>query len=186
MLTAALDSPDAQLLIAQVQAEYVRRYGGPDETVLHAGEFAPPGGAFLVGRLDGAPAVCGGWRSRDGGHPGFRDGDAELKRMYVVPGARGRGLARALLAELERRAVAAGRRRLVLETGDRQPEAVALYTGAGYSPVPPFGVYREQEGAIHLGKELAGPAAPAGGPAVPAADPGREPAPVAERAAAGH
>ncbi|MGH3929456.1 MAG: GNAT family N-acetyltransferase, partial [Pseudonocardiaceae bacterium] len=67
---------------------------------------------------------------------------AELKRMYVVPAARGRGLSRMLLAELERRAIAAGRRRMVLETGARQPESIGLYTSSGYTEIPRFGLYR--------------------------------------------
>ena len=66
------------------------------------------------------------------GDPELRDGDAEIKRMYVIAAHRGRGIARAVLAELERTAAAAGRRPMVLETGDRQPEAVALYTSSGY------------------------------------------------------
>ncbi len=57
--------------------------------------------------------------------------------MFVPAGHRGRGFARAVLAELERIAAAAGRRRTVLETGTRQPEAIALYTSAGYTPVEP-------------------------------------------------
>jgi ribosomal protein S18 acetylase RimI-like enzyme len=73
----------------------------------------------------------------------LRDGDVEIKRMFVPAGYRGRGYARAVLAELERTAAAAGRRRAVLETGTRQPEAIALYTSAGYAPMPRFGYYRD-------------------------------------------
>ncbi|MGH3912969.1 MAG: GNAT family N-acetyltransferase [Pseudonocardiaceae bacterium] len=73
-----------------------------------------------------------------------RAGDAELKRMYVVPAARGRGLSRVLLTELERRASTAGRRRMVLETGVRQPESLGLYTSSGYTEIPRFGLYRRE------------------------------------------
>lgn len=145
----AFDDPVARTLVAAVQQEYVRRYGGPDETQVQPGEFAPPAGLFVVAWQDAEPVGCGGWR-RHG-----RD-TAEIKRMYVVPAARGRGLARALLAELERAAAAAGCRRIVLETGEQQPEAVSLYASSGYAPVPPFGRYADADGARHLGKVLAG------------------------------
>ena len=141
--------PDAVRLIAELQAVYVARYGGNDETPLDPAEFAAPRGYFVLGYVDGAP-----WRAGDGGpgtRPGdpglLRDGDAEIKRMYVAAAHRGRGIARAVLAELERSAAAAGRRRMVLETGARQPEAVALYTSSGYRPVPTFGSYRDRRAA---------------------------------------
>ncbi|MGH3907770.1 MAG: GNAT family N-acetyltransferase [Pseudonocardiaceae bacterium] len=141
MCTLAFDHPDAQRLIAEVQQEYVQRYGGEDDTPVDVSEFAAPQGTFVVGYLDGVAVACGGWRAHQAG-PEFTAGDAELKRMYVVPALRGRGLSRVLLAELERRAVAAGRRRLVLETGTRQPEAIALYTSSGYTEIPRFGMHR--------------------------------------------
>ena len=93
--------------------------------------------------------------------PEFAEGDAEIKRMYVVPVVRGRGLSRLLLVELERRAVAADRRRLVLETGIRQPEAIGLYRSSGYSEIPRFGVYRWDARSRCFGKLLAVAAQPA-------------------------
>jgi GNAT superfamily N-acetyltransferase len=129
----ALDSPAARTLIAAVQQEYVHRYGGPDQTPLEPSEFAPPDGAFFVGYLDGAPVACGGWR---------RHGpDAEIKRMYVVPQLRRRGLSRAMLAALESSAAEGGVRRMILETGTAQPEAIGLYLSAGYTLIPGFGIY---------------------------------------------
>jgi len=140
------DHPDAGRLIEAVQQEYVVRYGGVDGTPVDPAEFAPPDGIFLVGYSGGEAVACGGWRRR---------GDAaEIKRMYVVPAARGLGYARAVLAELERTARAAGLGRVMLESGRRQPEAVALYTSSGYRPVRPFGHYAESPGAVHLGKNL--------------------------------
>lgn len=137
------DHPDAVALIAAVQQVYVDRYGDTDVTPVDPAEFAAPRGFFVVGYLGGVPVASGGWRARDSGvDPELRDGDAEIKRMYVVDGHRGRGFARAVLAELERSAAAAGRRRMVLETGTRQPEAMALYVSAGYAPMPRFGAYR--------------------------------------------
>lgn len=140
------DHPDAVALIADVQQEYVVRYGEVDLTPVDPAEFAPPLGLFLVAYVDDAPAACGGWRAHDT--------DVELKRMYVRPAFRGRGLARAVFAELERTAAAAGYARLILETGSRQPEAIALYTSAGYAPVASFGYYADAPEAVHLGKEL--------------------------------
>jgi GNAT superfamily N-acetyltransferase len=146
--------PDAAKLIAEVQQEYVIRYGGHDSTPVDAAEFAPPLGLFVVGYADGKAVVCGGWRAHDATEPRFADGDAEVKRMYVVPAARRRGLARLMLAELERTARAAGRRRMVLETGGAQPEAIALYESDGYTAIAKFGVYRCHESSRCYGKAL--------------------------------
>lgn len=148
------DHPDAVKLIDEVQQEYVTRYGDPDVTPVDVSEFAPPRGLFVVGYLDGAPVACGGWRAHDGPSPEFLPGDAELKRMYVVPSARGRGLSRVLLAELERTAVDAGRKRVVLETGTRQPEAIALYRSSGYADIAKFGHYRDDPLSVCLAKGL--------------------------------
>src|SRR6201996_7269605 len=141
--------PDASRLISEVQQEYVVRYGGPDGTPVDPAEFTPPSGLFLVGYLDGVPVAAGGWRSHGD--------DAEIKRMYVVPAARHRGLARQLLAELERTAAAAGHHRAILESGSAQPEAIALYRSSGYTPIAPFGHYATAPGPLHLGKTLPPP-----------------------------
>jgi GNAT superfamily N-acetyltransferase len=140
------DHPDAARLIAEVQQEYEVRYGGPDTTAVHPAEFSPPRGLFLVGYLDDTPVASGGWRAS--GH------DAEIKRMYVAQAARRSGLARAILAELERTARAAGHRRMILETGSAQPEAVALYRSAGYTEIPAFGHYADSPLSTHFGKVL--------------------------------
>ncbi|MER5352447.1 GNAT family N-acetyltransferase [Kitasatospora sp. NPDC002551] len=148
--------PDAQLLAAEVQQEYVRRYGEADLTELHPEHFEPPAGLFLVAYLDGAPVACGGWRAKRAASFGIRATDAELKRMFVRPQARGRGLARVVLRHLEQTAAGAGRTRFILETGTEQPEAVALYTSEGYTAIEKFGLYREHEQSICLGKEFGG------------------------------
>ena len=148
------DHPDVLALIIEVQAEYVRRYGGEDTTALDKTMFVPPDGLFLVGYAENRPAVMGGWRrhdeERDGPVPGERP--AELKRMYVVGWARGRGLARALLAELERTAAEAGCDVMVLEAGRNQPEALELYRSAGYADIPPYGHYVDSDLSVHLAK----------------------------------
>jgi ribosomal protein S18 acetylase RimI-like enzyme len=151
----AYEHPDVTLLVAAVQWEYVQRYGDGDATPVDPAEFAPPHGFFTVGYVAGTPVACGGWRPRDAepGQP-LRDGDAEIKRMFVLVGHRGRGHARAVLGELERTAAAAGRQRAVLETGTRQPEAIALYTSAGYVRMASFGVYREAYGCRCFAKIL--------------------------------
>ncbi|PXX60236.1 acetyltransferase (GNAT) family protein [Nocardia tenerifensis] len=159
LVARAYDSADAQQLIAEVQQEYVTRYGEPDATPTDPVEFQPPLGEFLVGYLNETPVACAGWRAHDGDEPDFLDGDAELKRMYVAPAARGRGLSRQLLAAVERSAAAAGRRRMVLETGTMQPEAIALYLSSGYLPIPGFGLYREEPGSRYFARDLGQPQA---------------------------
>ncbi|UJW35786.1 GNAT family N-acetyltransferase [Saccharothrix sp. AJ9571] len=153
---AAYDDPDAQKLITEVQQEYVVRYGTPDDTPVRPEEFAPPNGLFLVGYLDGVPVATGAWRVREEDGGALRDGDAEIKRMFVVTAARGRGLARAMLAEIERTALAAGRRRMVLETGTKQPEAIELYRSSGYREMAGFGYYAGEAESRYYGKSLTG------------------------------
>ncbi|MEU7727011.1 GNAT family N-acetyltransferase [Streptomyces sp. NPDC040724] len=142
--TVPYDHPDAVKLNDQVQLEYQVRYDGEgDATHLDPAMFVPPRGLYLLAYdATGAPVASGGWRIQDENDQGYSDGDAELKRMYVVPEARGLGLARRILAALEADARAAGRLRMVLETGDQQPEAIALYLSSGYTMSSKFGHYR--------------------------------------------
>lgn len=154
LVARAYSHPDVRKLVAEVQQEYVVRYGAPDETPVDPAEFEPPLGRFLVGHLEGVAVACAGWRAHDGKEPEFHDGDAELKRMYVSPEFRGRGLARRLLAAIEESAIAAGRRRMILETGTMQPEAIALYTSAGYLAIPTFGMYGDSPESRHFGRDL--------------------------------
>ncbi|TDU77755.1 MULTISPECIES: GNAT family N-acetyltransferase [unclassified Streptomyces] len=150
------DHPDAVKLNDQVQLEYQVLYGGEgDVTPLDPAMFAPPNGLYLLAYdASGTPVASGGWRSQDENDEGYSDGDAEVKRMYVVPGARGLGLARRILAELEADARAAGRTRMALETGDRQPEAIALYLSSGYTFSAKFGHYRHYDSSRCMTKPL--------------------------------
>ena len=148
--------PDVADLERQVQQDYTRRYGSGDDTVLHPEQFRAPLGVFLLLSVDGAPVAMGGWRPRDADGAHLHDGDAEIKRMYVVPIAQRRGHARVLLAELERTATAAGRRRTVLETGLLQPEAIALYASSGYTEMGKFGFYAHEDSSRYYAKVLAG------------------------------
>jgi GNAT superfamily N-acetyltransferase len=146
--------PDALRLIEEVQGEYVARYGGRDDTPLEHAMFEPPTGSFFVAYLAGEPVASGAWRRHRVAAFGTTN-SAEIKRMYVAPSARGLGLARRMLAHLEESAAAAGAEAMVLETGTKQPEAIALYTSSGYSPIPGFGHYRDAPESRCFGKLLA-------------------------------
>ena len=148
---------DSLLLIEEVQEEYVVRYGGRDDTPLDPLMFEPPAGSFFVGYLDDEPVASGAWRRR-GDVEAFGTVDtAEIKRMYVAARVRGLGLARAMLAHLERTAGEAGARAMVLETGTAQPEAIALYESSGYTAIPSFGHYRWAPENRCFGKPLPEP-----------------------------
>lgn len=150
------DHPDAVKLNDQVQAEYHLRYGdGGDATALDPSDFDPPNGVYLIAYDENdTPVATGGWRTQDTNGEGNADGDAEVKRMYVIDAMRGRGLARRMLAALEEDARAAGRIRMVLETGTEQPEAIALYTSSGYEPCVKFGYYRHYDSSRCFAKPL--------------------------------
>jgi GNAT superfamily N-acetyltransferase len=136
-------------MIADLQQVYVDRYGDVDVTPVDPAQFAAPLGYFVIGYLDDVPVACGGWRVND-----EIEGAAEIKRMYVVDSARGRGLARVVLGHLETTAREAGLRRMILETGLRQPEAIGLYTSSGYERIQNFGVYRDHPESRCFGKPL--------------------------------
>jgi len=141
-LTAVrFDDPDVQQLVAEVQAYYVTIYGGPDDSPIDHGEFTPPAGHFVLARDDEGPVAMGGWRLRPDLDERFDARAAEVKRMYVTPGARRRGISRVVLAELEATAAAAGVTMLVLETGVVQQDAIALYAACGYTRTIDFGHY---------------------------------------------
>ncbi len=136
---ASWDDAEVQRLTTAQQAELRARYDGDTEP------GTPPSAAdvsvVLVARDDDGTAVgCGALRALGGDV-------AEVKRMFVVPAARGRGVSKLLLAGLEDAARARGWTTLRLETGPRQPEAIALYEGAGYRAIPAFGAYVEEPDA---------------------------------------
>ncbi|MCW2736871.1 GNAT family N-acetyltransferase [Nocardioides sp.] len=145
--------PDAQALIEAVQAEYVVRYGGQDESPIDPADFEDPLGQFFVAYLDDTPVATGAWR-RSSVRALGAEVTAEVKRMYVVPAAQRRGLARRMLAHLEATAGEAGIEALVLETGMKQPEAIALYTASGYEPIPGFGYYCGSELSRCFGRRI--------------------------------
>ena len=132
-----LTSDIASALITALNAELRARY--PEDGVnyfrLDADEVAPGRGAFLVAWVETDAIGCGAVRLID-------SETAEIKRMYVTPAMRGRGIARQVLDALELEARRLGAERLLLETGTRQPEAIALYKRAGFTETGPFGEYK--------------------------------------------
>lgn len=144
------DAMVSQALVAAAMSDLRERYEGEgDQTPVAATDFEPPCGAFLVAYLDGEPVACAGWRSHCGSET-----IAELKRMFTLPPARGRGVARVLLAAVEESARSHGRTRMILETGSRQPEAIGLYQSSGYECIEHFGYYRDAPDVVSLGRDL--------------------------------
>jgi GNAT superfamily N-acetyltransferase len=145
------DAIVAQALVAAALADLKERYedGEGDGTPINPADFEPPAGAFLVAYLADKPVACGGWRSY-----GDSGTVAELKRMYTMPVARGRGVARRLLTAVEDSARSYGRTRMILETGVRQPEAIKLYESSGYACIEHFGYYRDAPDVVSLGRDL--------------------------------
>ena len=129
------DGAEARQCLARYYAEIAARFDGGFDPVQSSAPtldaFARPGGTFIVMRLDGALVGCGGFK-RDAA------GAAYLKRMWVAPEARGLGLGKRLLGELEKRAKALGYRKARLETERTLTEAQQLYRSSGYIEVPPF------------------------------------------------
>lgn len=136
------DDPLTEPLLAELAVEYATRYGGATERVstwlrtYPAEHFAPPDGGLLIGLLDGQPVTGGAFQR-------FDDTTAELKRIWTDRRHRRKGHAKVLLAQLEAEIATRGYRRIYLTTGDRQPEAEALYLSSGYTrlaePLPAEG-----------------------------------------------
>jgi GNAT superfamily N-acetyltransferase len=124
---------------------------GPEMPKAGAAELSPPHGAFIVGWLGDQPVCCGGIKQ-------LPDGACEIKRMYVVPAARGRGVARELLHALEAQARKLGYAIARLDTGPKQPHALALYESEGYVAIENFN--RNPVATFFGEKRLAPAAAP--------------------------
>ncbi len=147
---AELAAESSQVLIAALNAELSAMYPEPgaNHFGLKPAQVAGSSGVFLVASLNGTPVGCGAVRLIDAA-------TGELKRMYVAPAARGKGLSKQLVAALEAEARMLGAKRLVLETGIRQLAALALYRGAGFQPIPLYGEYLvSPETSVCLGKDL--------------------------------
>jgi putative acetyltransferase len=146
---ADLQSPAARRLVDALNAELSAVY--PEQGATHfrldPEEVADGRGAFLLATRAGTPVGCGAVRR-------IAQGTGEIKRMYVVPAERGRGLGRALLTALEDEARSLGLSRLFLETGARQHAAVAMYERAGFSRVDPYGEYVGSPLSLCMKKDL--------------------------------
>ena len=149
---ARYDEPEILVLIDELAEEERRRYGDGDTLVHEPESYVAPHGGFLAALRDGRPVACAGYRP-------IGDGVVELKRMYVQPGSRGRGLARRLLTAVEEGAAAQGARAIRLETGLPQPEAVALYETSGYTRIPGYGEWADHPLTVCMEKGLI-PSAP--------------------------
>ena len=147
---SSFDTPEVTALVDAQQEEMRGRYEGEADIgpTREAAMFVPPDGVFLVVREEGGAVGCGGVCR-------FNETRAELKRMYVVPESRGLGLGRLLLVALEEEARRLGYEGIVLETGDRQPEALGLYECAGYERMPTcYGIYATRALSICFEKTL--------------------------------
>ncbi|MFD2794313.1 GNAT family N-acetyltransferase [Promicromonospora vindobonensis] len=178
--TVGWDHGDAVRLRAGQQHEIDQRYADPDRppaTGPDPRDQVDPSNVFatLLLRVEGEPAGHAALRDLSGrdDHQGglHPDGTTEVKRVYVAPGHRGRGLSRTLMSAVEDVARSAGVRHLVLETGLMQPESLGLYLRMGYDPVESFGVFSDEPDSRCFGKWLVqgqpspvGPSSPAGRP----------------------
>ena len=129
-------SPITQAMADAQQVELTaRHHGSPGSGAMPSPEyFQPPDGTFLVAYVDGEPAGCGGVGR-------LAETVGELRRMYVVPAHRGKGLGRELLVALENAARELGYETMRLETGNEAPEALGLYTSSGYEPIQCWGPF---------------------------------------------
>ena len=128
------DSEEARTLMDALDAELTQRYPDRPAHGLRVQDRVDAQTVFLVIRFSGEAVACGATRV-------LADGALEVKRMYVRPHFRGRGLAKRILSALEANARTRGVRRLVLETGTRQPEAIALYRASGFAAIEPYGQF---------------------------------------------
>lgn len=142
LVRVAWDDPRAVALRQSMDLELVARYTTPDSPELQPGALAALAvdpadvrATVLVLDADATPIAHGAIR--------MLGGEWEVKRVIVAGDQRGRGVGRAVMVELEGLAWAGGARRVILQTGDRQPEAVALYRRLGYTPIPIYEPYVE-------------------------------------------
>ena len=129
--------PEVRVLVAELDAYMHGLYPAESNHLVDVETLARPDVKFFVGRVDGESLGCGAIMLRDGEGEAY----AEVKRIYVAPQARGLGLGRLMLRRLEEATRAEGFSLLRLETGPRQPEALALFAAHGFAPCGHFGDY---------------------------------------------
>jgi putative acetyltransferase len=149
-MTIAFESPDqpeVTALIAELDAYQDTLYPPQSRHYLDMASLKRSNVLFAVARDSAGRAIgCGAVVL----HPEF----GELKRMYVSPRGRGQGIAKKLLIVLESQAIGSGCKLLTLETGPYQPEALALYTSAGYERRGPFGDYTNDPLSVFMQKRI--------------------------------
>ncbi|RXK60782.1 GNAT family N-acetyltransferase [Lacibacter luteus] len=140
------DNSDFRLLVAELDRDLAARYG---EQQLFFNQFNKLDHIHhvIVAYYNQTPVGCGAFKL-------FEDAVVEIKRMYVEPQQRGKGIAALILQQLEQWAKAEGFTACVLETGLNQPEAIRLYEKAGYERTPNYGQYIGVEISICMRKEL--------------------------------
>ncbi len=151
MIRIAIENPAQAEVAALLEASdtyMASLYPAESNHMLDIASLQRPEVTFLVARVDGRALGCGAVVSSG-------QGWAEIKRMFVSPAARGLKLGRRLLDEIEAVAARSGERLLRLETGAKQPEALALYRSAGFVEVGPFGDYRPDPLSLFMEKPLA-------------------------------
>ena len=137
--------PELAALVTAQQREIHEMDGGPSGP----GFMPDDDSAYLVAVVDGRAVACTAWRALP------EEDAAELRRMYVRPAYRGRGIARQLIVAVEEEALAAGRPVIRLETGSYLPASIALYRSSGYLPIPAYGEYAGKPYSVCFEKRLA-------------------------------
>lgn len=143
----AWDHPASVSLRAAQRAEIELRYGAPDSEPGPAPTGDDVTAFFVAFGDDDQPLGCGGLRQ-------LSVTEAEVKRMFVAPSSRGTGVSTAILARLEQEGRDRGYARLVLETGDQQPDAIRFYSREGYERIPNFGYYADSDASLCFSKSL--------------------------------
>jgi GNAT superfamily N-acetyltransferase len=146
---APLGTPAALPLLRALDSESQARYPFDlsKHFVVDAAEFVEGRGLFLIAYLDDVAVGCGAIRL-------LPSGDAEIKRMYVSPAARGNGVARGVLHELEAESRRLGAPRMILETGNKQIEALALYRSEGFEEIPRYEPYVDAQHSVCMAKRI--------------------------------
>ncbi len=143
------ENADFRFLVSHLDAELARR-DGPDHAFYNQFNGVEGLGRVVLVYDNSLPVGCGALKP-------FGEDAVEVKRMYTLPSHRGRGVASRALASLEDWAREDGFRRIVLETGKRQPEAIALYSKHGYRRIGNFPPYTGIDNSVCFEKPVAGP-----------------------------
>lgn len=141
------DNPDFRELVALLD-QYLAVMDGDEHAFYHQYNKVDMLKQVVVAYTDGKPSGCGAIKP-------FSETEMEVKRMYVSPEFRGKGIAKGILSELEKWAAELGYKTCILETGKRQTEAVNLYPNCGYQIIPNYGQYAGVENSVCMKKDLA-------------------------------